>query len=67
MDKHIKFEELESGEEITNEVLARMVAKGFTHADKRFDFMEEQLMDDHRKRIEELESDMRKMKKALAL
>jgi hypothetical protein len=51
----------------TNDDLARMIAKGFEGVDKRFDRIENILLEDHRKRIEKLELEMKGLKEALSL
>jgi hypothetical protein len=59
---------------ITIDDLAVMVQKGFTGADKRFDKVDERLerienmlIAEHRRRIEKLETDMRKVREILAV
>lgn len=58
----------------TNDDLAMMIAKGFDGADKRFDEVNKRfdkieriLLEDHRKRIEKLEDEMKELRGALAL
>jgi predicted solute-binding protein len=51
----------------TNDDLARMIARGFEGVDKRFDKIENILLEDHRKRIEKLEEEMKELKEAISL
>jgi hypothetical protein len=58
----------------TIEDLAVMVQKGFTGVDKRFDTIDERLdrienmlIAEHRRRIEKLENEMRKVREILAV
>ncbi len=64
--------------QITSNELARMISKGFDDAKKdnrnlrtemneRFDKIERTVLADHKRRIEQLEIDMRILKSALAM
>jgi len=59
---------------MTNNDLARIIAKGFEGVDQRFDGVDKRLdriekflLEDHRRRIEKLESEMKELREAIAL
>jgi hypothetical protein len=72
---------MENNHEVTNEELARMIAKGFEGVDERFngvdrrfdkveerlDRIEHELIADHRRRIEKLEDQVGELRDLLAV
>jgi hypothetical protein len=70
----LRFEKLEQGEEITIETLARMIAKGCSHNDQRFDAVESRLgrienllMEEQKRDLDNLKARVKRLEDAIAL
>ena len=70
----LHFEELEQGEDITLERLAVMIGKGFAHNDTRFDAIESRLgrienllMEEPKRELENLKARVKRLEDALAV
>jgi hypothetical protein len=65
---------MENNHAVTNEELARMIAEGFhgmderfDQVDMRFDKIENILIEEHRRRIEKLETQVQELRDTLAM
>jgi hypothetical protein len=70
----LRFEELENGGDITLEKLGLMIGKGFAHNDTRFDAIESRLgkietllMEEQKRKLESLETRVKRLEDALAV
>jgi hypothetical protein len=70
----LRFEELENGGDITLEKLGLMIGKGFAHNDTRFDAIESRLgkienllIAEQKRKLESLETRVKRLEDALAV
>jgi hypothetical protein len=70
----LRFEELENSGDITLEKLGLMIGKGFAHNDTRFDAIESrlgnienQLIAEQKRKLESLETRVKRLEDALAV